>query len=204
MDTTISDVKICSNALMILGANPIASFNEGSGFGANLDRAKLCAELYPPTRKAVLRSHYWNCCIKRVQLSPDVTPPPFGYANRFLLPGDWLRTFNAGDERNRQRITYRSEGRYLLSDEVVFPLTYLADTPEQEWDTLLVDVMTMSMVVRLAYPITKSTSVEELRNAELSALLKQARAIDGQDDPPETLGDAPLLQSRFSGFGGGW
>lgn len=203
MDTNTSDVKICSNALLMLGAAPIASFNEGSGFGANLDRAKLCAELYPPTRKKVLRSHYWNCCVKRVQLSPDTTPPPFGYANRFLLPGDWLRTVNAGDERNRQRIDYRSEGRYLLSDEVVFPLTYLAETPEQEWDSLLVDVMTMTMAWRMAYAITKSTSVEQLRAAELDQLLKQARAIDGQDDPPETAGNFPLLQSRFAGFGGG-
>jgi len=202
MDETTSAVKICSNALLMLGAQPIASFSEGSGFGANLDRAKLCSELYPQTRKAVLRGHYWNCCVKRVMLSPDVIPPPFGFANRFLLPGDWLRTVNVGDERGRSRIIYRSEGRYLLSDEVVFPLTYLADTPEQEWDTLLIDVMTMAMAWRMAYPITKSTSVEDQRNGELKELLKQARAVDGQDDPPETLGDSPLLQSRFTGIGG--
>jgi hypothetical protein len=29
--------------------------------------------------------------------------------------------------------------------------------------------------------------------------LKQARAVDGQDDPPETLGDFRLLAARHSG-----
>jgi len=29
--------------------------------------------------------------------------------------------------------------------------------------------------------------------------MKAARAVDGQDDPPQTFGDFPLMQSRFGG-----
>lgn len=194
-----SPIKICSNALLMLGARPIASFDEAEGMGSNLDRAKLAANLYPQVKKAILRGHYWNCTARRVLLSPDATPPAFGYANRFMLPGDWLRTWAAGDERNRQRIVYRTEGRHLLSDEVVVPLLYGADTPEEQWDTLLIDVMTAAMAARMAYPITASTSVEEMRQGELQGLLREARAVDGMDDPPETFGDFPLLRSRFMG-----
>ncbi len=192
-------VEICSNALMILGAKPIASFNEAEGMGSNLDRAKLASNLYPQVRTAILRGHYWNCTARRVLLSPDATAPAFGYANRFMLPGDWLRTWAVGDERNRQRVAYRTEGRYLLSDDVVLPLLSGADTSEEQWDPLLVDVMTAAMAARMAYPITASTSVEEMRQRELQALLREARAVDGMDDPPETMGDFPLLRSRFGG-----
>lgn len=190
-------VTICSNALMMLGAKPIASFSESEGIGSNLDRAKLCAGLYPDLRLAILRGHYWNTTARRVVLSPDATKPAFGYAYRFLLPGDWLRTWGVGDRNTRGRLDYRTEGRYLVCDDPVLPLLYGANVPESEWDTLLVDVMTLAMAARLAYPITASTSVEEAKKIELRNLLKEARATDGQDDPPETLGDFPLMRSRF-------
>lgn len=190
-------IQICSNALMMLGAKPIASFTESEGIGANLDRARLCSELYPGLKAAILRGHYWNATARRVILSPDETPPAFGYAYRFRLPGDWLRTWGVGDPNTRSRLDYRSEGRFLLCDETVLPLLYGADAPEDQWDTLLVDVVTMAMAARLAYPITKSTSEAEIREKKLALLLKEARATDGQDDPPETFGDFPLLTSRF-------
>lgn len=193
-------VSICSNALLSLGAEPISSFDEAEGY-ADLDRAKLCASLYPQVRLGVLRSHPWNCAIRRVQLSPDAQPPAFGYARRFLLPGDWLRTLGVGDRGDR--IDFRSEGRYLLSDAVVFPLLYLADVDESQWDSLLVDAMTAALAARLAYPVTRSASMIEVKTAELRQLMQQARSVDGQDDPPETLGDFPLMTSRLGGYGWG-
>lgn len=196
-----NSLTICSNALMMLGAKPIASFSESEGTGSNLDRAKLCASLYPGLKLAVLRGHFWNATARRVMLSPDATAPAFGYAYRFQLPGDWLRTWGVGDRNTRGKLDYRSEGRFLLSDEPVLPLLYGADVSEDRWDSLLVDVMTLSMAVRLAYPITASTTVEDAKKAELRNLLKEARATDGQDDPPEQVGDFPLLTSRFGNNG---
>lgn len=190
-----SAIEICSNALLLLGAKPIASFDEAAG-SANLDRARLCANLYPPTKLAVLRSHPWNCAITRVHLSPDSTPPAFGFQYRYLLPSDWLRTLEVGDGC---QLTFKSEGRYILCDEPVFPLVYLRDCPEGDMDATLADVMTLTMAWRLAYAITASSSEEQLRYQELQAALKVARAVDGQDDPPQTFGDFPLLAARIGG-----
>jgi hypothetical protein len=53
-----------------------------------------------------------------------------------------------------------------------------------------------------AYPITQSTSLEQLVEKALKDVLKQARAVDGQDETPETMGDSPLLNSRFGGSTG--
>lgn len=190
----ISPVDICSNALLMLGAKPIASFDEAAPAGSNLDRARLCSNLYPMVKADVLRSHPWHCAIKRVQLSPDATAPAFGYTYRFLQPADWLRTLGVGD-RCQQR--YATEGKYYLADEPVFPLTYLADIPETQMDSMLVAVMTLSMAVRLAYPITASNTTEDARFRELQLLLKQARAVQGQEDPAQQLNGSPLLSSRF-------
>src|SRR3546814_17689916 len=87
-----TEVSICSNALLRLGADPINSFDEADNFGSNIERARLCANLWPNVRRQVIRSHPWNCATKRVVLSPDAAAPAFGYANRFQMPGEWLRT----------------------------------------------------------------------------------------------------------------
>ncbi len=192
-----SSIDICSNALLMLGSKPIASFDEGSA-PANLDRGRLCSNLYPMMKLALLRSHPWNCAVTRVQLSPDATPPAFGFRNRFLLPGNWLRTLEVGDG---YALTYRSEGRYLLCDEAVFPLVYLRDVPETDFDSMLVEAMTLAMAMRLAYAITASSAVEQARYSEFQALMKRVRAVDGQDDPPQTFGDMRLLTSRFGNNG---
>lgn len=199
------DVEICSNALLMLGQKPIASFNEANQ-PANLNTAKLCGALYPQIKRAILRRHPWNCAVKRVQLSPDATPPAFGYTYRFLKPADWLRTLEIGDNGNLvNRPQFRDESGYLLSDERFCPLVYIAEVQAETFDALLTDVMTAAVAFRLAYPITKSTTVEEAKLKELQGFMREARAVDGQDEPPDTFGDLRLLTSRFGnstpGFG---
>lgn len=185
-------VSIASNALLMLGAQPISDFNEDS------DRARLASNLYATARDLLLRSHPWNCAIKRVVLSPDADAPAFGYSYKFTLPGDWLRTLSVGDYGNE--IDYRIEGRNILADDSVLKLRYIfRNDQESTWDTMLIDAMTKTLSATMAYGITQSTSKEELEFKKLEMALKHARAVDGQEDPPETLGDFRLLAARSSG-----
>lgn len=186
-----SKVSICSNALLMLGADPLNSLSDTS------DHAVMCLNLYPAARDVVLRSHPWNCAIKRVVLAPNATAPLFDYAYSFNLPADWLRTLSVGD--SSYATDYVSEGRQLLSDESSLPLRYVfRNEDENTWHAGLVEAVTMAMAERLAYPITSSASMQQTMMQKLQEVLKRARAEDGQEDPPETLGDFPLLASRLS------
>lgn len=189
-------VSISSNALLRLGSHPINSFDEGDPEGSNVSFARLASNLWPSVRRQVLRGHIWNCATRRVLLSPETTPPAFGWANQFLKPSDWLRTVAVGAEG--ERIDYVMEDRYFLANESALPLLYIFDnTNPATYDAGLVAALEIGMMAALAYPVTKSTSLA----AELSQLLRdtlaQARAWDGQDDPAQTLGDFPLMRSRF-------
>ena len=187
-----TSVSIASNALLMLGAQPINDFNDDA------DRARLASNLYAPARDLLLRSHPWNCAVKRVILSPDAEAPAFGYSHQFTLPGDWLRTLSVGE--HGEEIDYRTEGRKILANTSELKLRYIfRNDQESTWDTLLIDAMTRTMSATMAYAITQSTSKEELEFKKLDMALKQARAVDGQDDPPETLGDFRLLAARHSG-----
>lgn len=194
-------VSICSNALLRLGSDPISSFDEADLTGSNIERARLAANLWPTVRRQVLRGHTWNVAIKRVLLSPDATAPVFGYASRFLRPADWLRTIAVGrEECDEGSFRYRTEGGYFLTDEAEFPLVYVFDnTNPATYDAGLVAACELAMAAALAYPVTKSASLAEALGAEVSNTLAIARAVDGQDDPPETLGDSMLYRARFGG-----
>lgn len=193
-------VSICSNALVRLGGDTISSFDEADSDGANIERVRAAANLWPTIRRRVLRGNDWNCAMRRVLLSPDATSPAFGFSYRYQMPSDWLRNVAVGlDERTQ----YRKEGNYLLTDADTLPLLYVFDNDNPAtYDAALVDVLELAMMAALAYPVTKSTSLAAELHKILRDSLAQARALDGQDDPADTLGDNPLLTSRYGRVGG--
>ena len=191
---TPTAVSICSNALLMLGDNPIASFDDGT------DRARLASNLWDSTRDYVLRRHPWNCAVKRVLLAPDATAPEFDYSYRFLLPGDCLRVLSCG--QNGERLDYVVESRYVLADVSSLPLRYIwRNESVSSWDSMLVHAMTRVMRSIFAYPVTESGSLEGLIEQELRDVLREARAVDGQEEPGFALDDSPLYAAGFIGGG---
>lgn len=184
-----SAVSICSQALLLCGDKPIDSFDIDN------NRTRLVVNLYDQKRKKVLRAHPWNCATKRVTLSPETATPDFDWKYQTLLPPDCLRVVCVGKAESPDE--WEVNGRYVLTNTNVVRLKYIWDNDvESTWDPLLVDCMIQVMVVALTYALTKSTSKEELENAIIRDMLKSARAVDGQENPAETLGDFPLLANR--------
>ncbi len=172
---------------MLLGAAPIASLAETT------KSATLCANLYPLARKDLLRSHVWNCCVKRVLLAPLVDVPVFGWSHQFAKPGDWLRVLSVGDGIE---LDYEFEGNRILCDTDSLPLRYVADVTEGNWDSHMVDVMVKRMAADLAYPITKSTSLAQLKLQQYEEAKKAAKSVDGMENPPEEIADSPFIAAR--------
>jgi len=193
--TMATGVSICSNALLMLGAQTINDFNDQ----LNLDRAKLCANLYPTVRDDLIRQHPWNCCIKRIVLAPDAAAPAFGYEQSFELPADFMRVLEVGS--SGQQIDYLVEGRTIQANTTVLELRYVfRNEVESTWDSNLVQLMTVSMAAALAYPITQSASMQQTMEQKLETSLRRARAVDGQEDPPQALGDERLYSARFGSY----
>lgn len=185
-----SDIQICSNGLLLLGADPINSFDDES------DRATLVSNLWPNMRDAVLRQYPWNCAVKRLALAADVATPAFEYGQQFSLPGDCLRILSIGEEGDQLR--YAIEGSKLLCDESVVYLRYLfRNTDATTYDSLLVETMEAYVAMTCAYPITRDRGVQKAMSELYSFKLRQARTVDSQEQPAESFGDFPFLQARY-------
>lgn len=185
-------VSICSNALLMLGKEPIADFNDGS------DRAKYCVNMYPIVRDGLLRKHFWNCAIKRALLSKLTTAPAFGYSAQFQLPADFLRIYEVGMPGSAVE-DFQIEGRMILANADALPLRYVfRNTNEETWDASLVHVATLTMAAILAYPVTQSASLRDAMQQDALRALREAKATDAQENPSETMGDEfPLIAGRY-------
>lgn len=193
--TMATGVSICSNALLMLGSQTINDFADEE----NLDRAKLCANLYPTVRDDLLRSHPWNCCIKRAVLAPDANAPLFGYDYAFELPADFSRVLEVRSDG--QIIDHLVEGRTIQANTTVLQLRYVfRNEVENTWDAHLVALATQAMCAALAYPVTQSTAKQAGEEQKLELMLRRAKAVDGQEDPPQTLGDERLYAARFGSY----
>lgn len=182
-----TDVEICSKALILVGDKPIASLTEQT------TRAAICNNLYPLAKRDLLRAHLWNCAIKRVQLTALSGAPAYDWSNWFAKPGDWLRLIDVG---NCGADDYAFEGNRILANQSTLLLRYVSEATEGAWDSSLTDVMIKRMAADLAYPITKSTSLMQVKQQEYQVALRTAKAIDGQENPPEQFGDSPFIAAR--------
>lgn len=192
MSTNNSPVSICSNALLMLGAQPINNFSE------NNDRARLMSNLYDGARDELLREHPWNCAIKRILLAPDIEKPAFEFGYKFTLPADFIRALSVGDEWETPR--YVIEGRNILANTNSLKLRYVfQNTDVTTYDANLVRLLELLMASKAAYAITQSTSLAQYRYQEYQTALKSAKAVNGLEYPPDTLGQSPLLWSRLNG-----
>ena len=77
-------VSICSDALILLGAKPISSFNDGT------DEANSCDRLYSDIRDTTLTMYPWSFAYKKVKLARLVTTPTAEWKYEYQLPGDRL------------------------------------------------------------------------------------------------------------------
>lgn len=183
-------VSICSNALLMLGAQPINDFGDAN------DRARLASNLWPSVRDNLLRSHPWNCCIKRVELAPDTAAPPFDWAYQYTLPGDFMKPLAVGEAGAEE--AFKVEGRKILCDVNPCYLRYVyRNENPASWDSMLVRAAELEMASAMAYGITQSASLRDSYRQEALLHLKRARAVDGQDDTPEMLGNERLLTARY-------
>lgn len=185
---TITEVSICSNALLKLGDQPITSLDDPT------ERARLCKRFYAKVRDAALRVHNWNFAIKRVALVQSATAPAFGFTFAYVLPADYvlLLELSEGDD-----IVYRIESGMLLTDVPSLSIRYIARVSDTaEFDLLFVEYLEAKLAMEMALPLTGSQSIYNAMRTEAAEKLAAARTRDGQEDGPRVMAWTGLIDVR--------
>ena len=186
-----SDIELVNRSLALLGVDSVTSLSD------NNKPASVANIILDDTRSAVFRSHPWNCLIKRASLPKDVVAPAYGYANKFVLPSDYLRLL-AIEDSGTISTPYQIEGAFILSDNDSMKIKYVSlETDVSKYDSLLVDALCARLAADLAQPLLQSTSImqEMWRMYELK--LREARFVDAQENAQDVLEADYWIDSRL-------
>jgi hypothetical protein len=188
----LTAVELCGAALLKIGAQPIAAFEDETV------EAACARRLYPITRDALLSVHPWSFTLAQARLVPEGTAPVADYAHAFPLPPDHLRTLSVGAGERSRGLVYRVQGALILCDAEAVTLAYQRRVDENELPAFFLPALVARVAAELCIPLTESTSraVELLRLAE--AELKVARLIDSQQATPQRFEDFTLVEARRS------
>lgn len=204
-----SETEICNLALTRIGHKLISSLAENTKAG------ELCNLHYARTRNSVLRAHPWNFAIKRATLALDGTTPNHEFSYRHALPVDCLKVIRTDWEASGATGTaiygfpgmmgyaydlapYRIEGRYLLCNETVAKIEYIAQIEDvAQFDELFVDLLAQRLAAEIAVSLTDNQALTKTMWEIYTQKLAEARTTDAQEGTPRAVVDvSPWLAAR--------
>lgn len=186
----LSDIALSSRALLKLGANSIASFDEGTA------EAEVAANLYPPIRDALLSAHPWNFGIAQATLPRLVAKPVADFTYAYQLPVDFLRVLSAGASGRGRGIRYRIAESRLHTNSAEVVLTYIFRPDESTFPPFFDQLLIARLAAEFCIPITESTSRSEALHKLAETEFRRAKMIDGQQDTPASIEDFTLIDVR--------
>ncbi|MDA1091509.1 MAG: hypothetical protein O3A85_14520 [Proteobacteria bacterium] len=186
----LSNIALSSRALLKLGADTIASFDEGTA------EAEVAANLYPSTRDALLSAHPWSFASAQTSLPLLALAPVADFAYAFQLPSDFLRALSAGPTGRGRGITYRIIEARLHADADDVVLSYIFRPSEIDFPPFFDQALITRLAAEFCIPLTESTSRAESLYKLAEAEFRRAKMIDSQQDTPGRIEDFSLLEVR--------
>jgi len=200
-DTSLS---ICSDALIILGAQPISSFTEGS------DAAQACDRLYPDLRDSLLSRYPWSWSYKKVQLARLATSPVTEWNYAYQLPGDIISgvraLFNTADTFGMPlRYGWELYGDQVYTNEENVYIDYQATVSESKMPYYFVHLLRTAMAGELGMIITDQISKADYYRSLAfgtpgengrGGLFREAMNIDSRGQPSHVIEDYSLIDVR--------
>lgn len=198
------DVAICSDALLLIGAGTISSFDEGT------DKATVAGNLYPGIRDGLLSSYPWRFATKKVQLARETAAPI----------GEWRYSFKLPPEKLQLRAIFDSPAvdakplrRYELFENQVYAnapelwADIIFNPGEARFPAYFVQLLKYVLAADFAMPLTDQASLAEYYDRKAYGLPSEnriggqmgiARRLDAQQQPPQVIEDFSLIEARFS------
>jgi hypothetical protein len=191
-----SDISIASNALILIGDEPISSFAEpGAG-------ATAATNLYQGTYGRVLAMHPWTFALKEIVLSRLSQEPDkavnFRYAYR--LPADHIRTW-AMFPLNTEYVVV---GDLVYSNENRLYLRYVFQVEESELPPHFIKALEYALATDFAQLITENTSKSDFYESKFKSQVAAAMTIDSQGHPQQPIISSPFTEVRAGGYSGSW
>ena len=194
---SLSALALCSRALLKIGAQPVASMEEGTA------ESEVAANLYPHIRDALLSAYPWSFATGQETLPRLAARPIADFANAFQLPPGFLRALSAGQPDSGRGLTYRilEDRLHTNADRVV--LSYVFRPDESAFPAFFAAALVARLAAEFCLPLTENASRAEVLYRLSDQEMRIARQADSQQATPRAIEDFPLVAARLGGGGMG-
>lgn len=188
--SSYTDLSLCSQALLKIGASTIDSYEDGTAESA------ISANLYPLVRDSLLSSYPWSFALAQTSLNRLSNSPLADYKYAYQLPLDLLRIISAGRGARGKGITYRVAENTLHTNAEAVVLTYIFRPQEANFPAFFADALVAKLAAEFCLPLTESTSRSEYLSKLCDESFAKARLTDAQQDTPQCFEDFTLVEAR--------
>jgi hypothetical protein len=184
----ISHTDIVNMSIQMVGGKSIHSLTDETDRSTE---ALACRVHYPLTRRAVFRSHPWNCISKQADLGATTGTPLWGYSYIYAKPADYIRLIRFSDHRAKWRI---------LGDKIYATCSYpyieyvWACEDSTKYDELLIETMVCALAVAIAIPVSGQPEKVQSSLEKFKQIWEPiARTVDAMENSQEIIQTTTLM-----------
>ena len=186
----LTALELCSRALLRIGAQAIASMDEGTA------EAEIASGLYDGIRDALLSAHPWSFATGQASLPRLAGEPSADHPCAFQLPPNFLRALSAGSLGAGRGLSYRLLEDRLHCDAAQVTLTYIFRPHESTFPAFFAAALVARLSAEFCIPLTESSTRAQLLFNQAEAELRAARRADSQQATTQALDGFPLFRAR--------
>ena len=188
-----SGIDICSRALILIGANPITSFQDAT------TEANVAVNVYEDVARAALVNSRFRFATNQEKLPLLSSVPTGRFDVAHQLPTDLLMLHAV--TVNDNPIEYSVYGDKVFSDsattdELIADYTFRAN--EKTWPSYFTLAVEYSLAMIFATSIARDSSLATLMQTQAERMMAKARNLDSQQQTTRKLTSSRFITSRLS------
>lgn len=178
----VTDIDICSRALVLIGAQPITSFSDGT------TESTVAYNLYEDTVRDLLSRYRWRFASGQAQLARRTDVPDAKWEAAYQLPTDLLLLHDVSvagsviDYDRYQNLVYCDAS---ATEDVIADYTFRAD--EDLWPPYFTTAVELTLASIFAYAVANQIQTADYLDKKALRQLAMARNIDAQSQTTRKL-----------------
>ena len=174
----ITSVDLCSKALLLIGANAIQSFQDGSR------ESDVCSSIYGLVRDTLLTNRLWGFSIEQRDLARLYETPLRDWKYAYALPTEILRIRKVSNSKDFQVV----KGK-LYSNNPTLSVDCQVAIDAAEMPPYFQTALISELASKLAVSLLGDTTKHNLFSAMAQRDLINARIADSQNGPNVKFGE---------------
>jgi hypothetical protein len=188
-----SAIDICARALILIGAEPITSFDDGT------TEALVSVNMYEDVARASLVNARWRFSTNQDVLNRLTDAPTGRYDNAYQQPDGTLMIHAV--TVNDHPIEYQIYGDKIYgntstNDVLIADYTYRAN--EQDWPSYFTIAVEYGLATLFATSIARDPSLAALMQDASTKAMAKARSLDAQQQTTRKLVTSRFITDRRS------